>query len=95
MRKVVVKAVGVGLMNVKSAIGVRPRPYILLEAACCLALIALGRLLKKKNSLLLRETVMHKPDTSWNSQLGLFRFDASTGQFSFINVASAGDVVQG
>ena len=42
----VVKVVGVWLMNVQSAIGVRPRSYICLEAACHLALIALGRSLK-------------------------------------------------
>ncbi len=37
------------MMNVKSAIGVRPRSYILLKAAGHAALIALGTLSKLKN----------------------------------------------
>ena len=79
----------------KSSIGVRPSWYMRSDAARRVAWIAAGRSSKWKNSLVLRGMLKVRPETSWKRRLGLLRFDASMGQFSFMCLASDGDWMWG
>jgi hypothetical protein len=80
-------------MNVKSLIGCFPKECIRFNAAIHFALISLGSSSKYNYSWTLPLGVLNLcPLTSWKHWLGLVRFDASRGQFSFINCVSAGDV---
>jgi hypothetical protein len=80
-------------MNVKSLIGCFPKECIQLNAAIRFALISSESLSMYKYSWTLSLGVLNlRPLTSWRRWLGLVRFDASQGQFSFMNCVSAGDV---
>jgi hypothetical protein len=80
-------------MNVKSSIGCFPKECIQFDAAIRFALISLGSSSKYKYLRTLLLGVLNLSLlTSWKRWLGLVRFDASQGQFSFMNCVSAGNV---